>query len=112
MKIELHEISVQDRSAIRQDFLETALDWISNGKIEDYMSKNQQEPNANELWLYFQDVNEKSTPPVNEIMKWDSDTKVEVIQWASAVHVEASDNIVEVPEVPKVIEDWVNSLTK
>ncbi|GMO51941.1 MAG: hypothetical protein Pg6C_17060 [Treponemataceae bacterium] len=43
-------------SPIRQDFLETALDWISNGKIEDYMSRNQHEPNANELWLYFQNV--------------------------------------------------------
>jgi hypothetical protein len=43
-------------SPIRQDFLETALDWISSGKIEDYMSKNQHEPNANELWLYFQNV--------------------------------------------------------
>jgi hypothetical protein len=43
-------------SPIRQDFLETALDWISGGKIEDYMSKNQHEPNANELWLYFQNV--------------------------------------------------------
>ncbi|MDR1249951.1 MAG: HNH endonuclease [Treponema sp.] len=43
-------------SAIRQVFLETALDWISGGKIEGYMSKNQHEPNANELWLYFQNV--------------------------------------------------------
>jgi hypothetical protein len=43
-------------SAIRQDFLETALDWINGGKIEDYMSKNQHEPNANELWIYFQNV--------------------------------------------------------
>jgi len=40
-------------AAIRQEILETALDWISNGKIEDYMSKNQLEDNANELWLYF-----------------------------------------------------------
>jgi hypothetical protein len=43
-------------NAIRQDFLETALAWISGGKIEDYMSENQHEPNANELWLYFQNV--------------------------------------------------------
>jgi hypothetical protein len=43
-------------SAIRQDYLETALSWISEGHIEDYMSKNQHEPNANELWLYFQNV--------------------------------------------------------
>ena len=42
--------------AIRQEYLETAIDWISGGKIEDYMSKHQHEPNANELWLYFQAV--------------------------------------------------------
>ena len=42
--------------AIRQEYLETAIDWISKGKIEDYMSKHQHEPNANELWLYFQSV--------------------------------------------------------
>lgn len=43
-------------SANRQEFLETAIDWISEGKIKEYMSKNQHEPNANELWLYFQSV--------------------------------------------------------
>ena len=43
-------------SAIRQEFLETAIDWISKGKIEEYMDKNAKEPNANELWLYFQKV--------------------------------------------------------
>lgn len=43
-------------SANRQEYLETAIDWISEGNIKDYMSKNQHEPNANELWLYFQSV--------------------------------------------------------
>lgn len=43
-------------SAIRQEYLETAINWISNENIEIYMSKNQHEPNANELWLYFQSV--------------------------------------------------------
>ncbi|WP_461257488.1 HNH endonuclease, partial [Treponema sp. R80B11-R83G3] len=43
-------------SAIRQEILETALDWISKGNIEDYMSKNQNEDNANELWQYFMGV--------------------------------------------------------
>jgi hypothetical protein len=43
-------------SPIRQEYLETAIDWISGGEIENYMSKNQHEPNANELWLYFQSV--------------------------------------------------------
>jgi hypothetical protein len=45
-----------DGSPIRQDYLETVLDWISGGKIEEYMSKNQQKSNASELWLYFNNV--------------------------------------------------------
>lgn len=43
-------------SAIRQDYLETTIKWINNGEIEEYMAKHQNEPNANELWLYFQGV--------------------------------------------------------
>ena len=43
----------------RQDYLETALKWISvreNKKIEDYMSERQHDTNASALWLYFQSV--------------------------------------------------------
>jgi uncharacterized protein YbaR (Trm112 family) len=40
-------------SAIRQDYLETAISWLSNDNIEDYMAVNQNKPNASELWLYF-----------------------------------------------------------
>lgn len=43
-------------SAIRQEYLETVIKWISNDDIEEYMAKHQHEPNANELWLYFQAV--------------------------------------------------------
>lgn len=43
-------------SPIRQDYLEKALDWINEGKIEEYMSIHQHDQNANELWLYFQSV--------------------------------------------------------
>lgn len=43
-------------SPIRQDYLETALKWISKGKIEDYMSDHQHVQNANELWLYFRSL--------------------------------------------------------
>ena len=43
-------------SSIRQEYLETAIKWISNGQIENYMSSHQREVNANELWLYFQEV--------------------------------------------------------
>ncbi|TSC75066.1 MAG: HNH endonuclease, partial [Parcubacteria group bacterium Gr01-1014_30] len=43
-------------SPIRQDYLETALSWINNDKIEDYMAKHQHDKNADELWEYFQNV--------------------------------------------------------
>lgn len=43
-------------SPIRQDYLETALSWINDGKIEDYMARHQHDENADELWEYFQDV--------------------------------------------------------
>ena len=42
--------------AIRQDYLETALDWLSCGKIEEYMAQHQHDPNANELFFYFRNV--------------------------------------------------------
>ncbi len=43
-------------SAIRQDYLETAIRWASEGEIEDYMARHQREANANALWLYFRSV--------------------------------------------------------
>ena len=41
---------------IRQEYLETALKWINNGKIEEYMAQHQHSPNANELFFYFRSV--------------------------------------------------------
>ena len=44
---------------IRQDYLQTALKWISAREglaIEDYMAKHQHDTNCSELWLYFQSV--------------------------------------------------------
>lgn len=41
---------------IRQELLQTALSWLSDGKVEQYMSDHQHDPNANELWAYFQAV--------------------------------------------------------
>ncbi len=43
-------------SSIRQEYLETAIEWIAEGTIEDYMSKHQHDPNATALWIYFQSV--------------------------------------------------------
>jgi len=43
-------------SPIRQDYLETVIGWISEGDIEGYMAKQQHKPDANDLWIYFQNV--------------------------------------------------------
>ena len=46
-------------SAIRQEYLETAIEWIAardNHNIEHYMATHQKDANAAELWLYFQSV--------------------------------------------------------
>lgn len=40
-------------SAIRQEYLETAIDWISRSAINDYMGLHQHDPDASALWSYF-----------------------------------------------------------
>lgn len=43
-------------SANRQEFLERALDWVSKGKIGEYMSAHRNDTNINELKNYFNTV--------------------------------------------------------
>jgi Protein of unknown function DUF262/HNH endonuclease len=43
-------------SALRQEFLETALDWVSKGNIGDYMSRHRNDDNISELKTYFNSV--------------------------------------------------------
>ena len=43
-------------SPIRQEVLETALDWFSDRKIESYMSAHQHDKDAQELWQFWQAV--------------------------------------------------------
>ena len=43
-------------SAIRQEYLETAIKWVSKDNINDYMAKHQHDKNANLLWQNFQAV--------------------------------------------------------
>lgn len=40
----------------RQDFLHTAIDWVSGGNIGDYMSQHRYDDNINELKTYFTSV--------------------------------------------------------
>lgn len=59
-------------SPIRQELLEKALEWISGGKIEGYMSRHQHDAEAQELWQYFQEVTawiERTFPGYRKIMK-------------------------------------------
>jgi hypothetical protein len=41
---------------IRQEYLETVIDWISDGAIADYMGLHQHDPDASAEWGYFQKV--------------------------------------------------------
>ncbi len=43
-------------SANRQEFLECALDWVSKGNIDDYMSSHRYDKNIDELKEYFNSV--------------------------------------------------------
>lgn len=40
----------------RQDYLQTALDWVSKGHVETYMSKHRMDADINELRTYFVSV--------------------------------------------------------
>jgi len=43
-------------TAIRQDYLETAIKWISGGEVEDYMARHQHDDSAEPLWAHFKRV--------------------------------------------------------
>ena len=43
-------------NCIRQEYLETAISWINEDKVSEYMSAHQHDSNADELWTYFQNV--------------------------------------------------------
>lgn len=43
-------------SAIRQEYLETAIKWVSKGDIQEYMRQHQHDANASALWQYFNSI--------------------------------------------------------
>lgn len=63
-------------SAVRQDFLATALYWVSKGNVDNYMSLHRRDDNIKELELYF-----------NTVINWvsnifeDIDPSMRVINW-------------------------------
>lgn len=43
-------------NVLRQDYLRTALSWVSHGNIDEYMSQHRYDDNINELFSYFTSV--------------------------------------------------------
>ena len=59
-------------SPLRQELLETALEWVSGNKVEDYMSVHHHDPDADALWQHFQavmDWTKRIFPEYRAIMK-------------------------------------------
>ncbi|MBA4409064.1 MAG: DUF262 domain-containing protein [Bacteroidota bacterium] len=63
-------------SANRQEFLECALDWVSKGNIDDYMSRHRFNTNITELKTYFNSVIEW----VSGVFK-DVETEMRGLEW-------------------------------
>ncbi len=64
-------------SPIRQEYLETAIKWISEGNIDDYMGRHQHKENAKDLWEYYQSVIEwvernftEKRPKIMKVVDW------------------------------------------
>ncbi len=63
---------------VRQDYLETAIKWISRGKIDEYMGQHQHDSDATEVWRHFRSVIEwvescfKTRPKLMRGVDWGS----------------------------------------
>lgn len=90
-------------TCIRQDYLETAIKWISKGHIEEYMSKHQYDPNANELWMHFSNV---ITWVKLTFTKWRNEMKS--VDWGTLYdefHTTKFDTIALETEISKLMKD-------
>ena len=90
-------------STIRQDYLETAISWISDGNIETYMSNHQHDASAAPLWQFFQSVItwiESSFNPAKERKKI-----MKGVDWGS-LYKEFKDKVID----SKKVDDEVKKL--
>lgn len=87
-------------SPIRQDYLETAISWINNGAIDEYMAKHQHDENANELWEYFQTVIGWVKTTFPKVRK-----EMEGLPWGLLYNSHKDDNL-----DPKALEDQLSIL--
>lgn len=75
-------------SSIRQDYLETAISWISEDKIEEYMGKHQHDPSAEPLWEYFQSVINWVQSNFNK-----KRTQMKGVEWGSLYNAHKSEDL-------------------
>ncbi len=90
-------------SAIRQNYLETAIFWISDGNISVYMSSHQHDASAAPLWQFFQSVItwiESSFHPTKERKKI-----MKGIDWG-ALYKEFKDSVID----SKAVDEEVKKL--
>jgi 5-methylcytosine-specific restriction endonuclease McrA len=90
-------------SANRQEFLECALDWVSKGDIDDYMSRHRSDKNIDELKRYF-----------NSVIDWvsivftDVESEMRGLEWGrlyEEYHTKAYNPAKVSAEVQKLIND-------
>ncbi len=87
-------------SALRQEFLETALDWVSKGTIGDYMSRHRNDDNISELKTYF-----------NSVIDWVSgvftgvETEMRGLEWGRLY-----ESYHNTPYDPKKLSEQLNNL--
>jgi 5-methylcytosine-specific restriction endonuclease McrA len=91
-------------SASRQEFLECALDWVSQGNIGDYMSKHRKDKNIDELKKHF-----------NTVINWvssvftDVESEMRGLEWGrlyEEYHKKAYDPAKVSAEVRKLYSDF------
>jgi len=87
-------------SPIRQEYLETVISWINDGKIEEYMAQHQHDKNANAIWLYFQAV---ISWVIATFPKYRNEMKG--ISWGTLYNTHKNDNL-----DPKTLEDLASEL--
>lgn len=89
-------------SVNRQDYLETALEWVSCGNIEDYMSRHRNDDNIDELESYFSSV----IGWISEtVFKYDVEKEMRGLKWG-----ELYEKYHNLPYDPKAVSKVLRAL--
>lgn len=84
----------------RQEYLERVIQWISQGNVEEYMGRHQNDSDAKELWEYYQGVIDWIERTFIKKRK-----EMKSVGWGS-LHRQFKDKILD----PQAIEEEVNNL--